>query len=189
MVRTICSSTMFAMLLVFAMAMSPRQAKAETPVVYMDGDRKIFEVDIPDFWSMRTGGIREIADPDTGELRDVSRVFGLRPDAHSGIWLGLMSPHGVADLAAARDYLQDIGPFLVQDTELNAPKNRQIAGYPARTVSGKGRRGSKRIEFTAVTIDLPGDRVVIAVAVFEAGADVEPVGDINAILSSIRAIR
>lgn len=176
-------------LLSTAVALSANQLSADTRAVYTDSGQSIFKVDVPDFWSLRTGGIREIVDPETSELRDVSRVFGLTPNAHQGVWVGLISPHGVSNLNGARDYLQDIGPFLVQDAVLEGPKSRRIGGYPARTVAGKGRRDGKRIDFTAVTIDLPNNRVAIAVIIFEAGADSQLVGDINRMLSSIRVAR
>lgn len=174
----------------FAIAALPLQtvsAEAQTPVTYTDDGRSIFRVMVPDFWTMRSGGLRAIADPELGEPRDVSRVFGLTPDAHTGVWVGLISPHGVTDLDSARAYLAEIGPFLVQNTAVQEHKSRRVAGYPARTVAGQGTRDGKGVNFTAVTIDLPGNRVVIAVVILEAGADLEPLGDINRMLASIRA--
>ena len=164
-------------------------ASAGTPVTYTDKGKALFHFEVPDFWSLRTGGLRELADQDASDLRDVSRVFGLTPKAHEGVWVGIISPHGVSTLAQARDYLQDIGPFLVEDAEVSEPKLRQIGGLPARSIAGEGRRNGKRIDFTALAIDLPGNRIAIAVVVFEQGADTNPVGDINAMLTSIRAAR
>lgn len=164
------------------------EANAQTPVVYTDDGQAVFRVMVPDFWSLRSGGLRNISDPELGELRDVSRVFGLTPDGHDGVWVGLISPHGVRDLDGAVDYLSEIGPFLVQDATVNAPKARRVSGYPARTITGQGSRNGKSLSFTVVTVDLPGDRVVIAVVIFEAGADLDPLGDINKMLSTIRAM-
>ena len=172
-----------------ALFLQAKPAQAETPVIYKDDGKAIFRINVPDFWSLRTGGLRDIADPKLGELRDVSRVFGMTPDAHPGVWVGMISPHGVSDLKGARDYLAEIGPFLVTDAVLQEPKTRRIAGYPARTVAGQGRRDGKALDFTAITIDLPGNRVAIAVVIFEAGADLEPLGDINRMLTSIRSAR
>ena len=164
-------------------------AIAGTPVTYTDGSKALFQIEVPDFWSLRTGGLRELADQDATDLRDVSRVFGLTPNAHPGVWVGLISPHGVSTLAQARDYLRDIGPFLVQDAETSDPVTRRIGGLPARSIAGQGRRDGKRVDFTALAIDLPGNRVVIAVVVLEQGSDPDPIGDINAMLASIRVAR
>lgn len=169
--------------------MLPASAMAGTSVTYTDGDRPLFKLDVPDFWSLRTGGLRDLAGPDADDIRDVSRVFGMTPDAHPGVWVGVISPHGVSTLEEAGEYLRDIGPFLVQDASVGAPSNRQISGMSARRIAGQGRRNGKAIDFTILAVDLPGNRVAIAVVVFEAGADPDPVGDINAMLASIKAVR
>lgn len=167
----------------------PFAVGAGTPVTYTDGNKALFQVEVPDFWSLRTGGLRELADEDAADLRDVSRVFGLSPNAHPGVWVGLISPHGVSTLAQARDYLREIGPFLVKNAEVSSPQTRRIGGLPARSIAGQGQRNGKRVDFTALAIDLPNNRVAIAVVVFEQGADADPVGDINTMLASIRSVR
>jgi len=177
------------MLCTAVLACLPALVGAGTPVVYKDGARPLFALEVPDFWSLRTGGLRDLAGPEADDIRDVSRVFGMTPDAHPGVWVGVISPHGVSTLQEAGEYLQDIGPFLVEDASVGSPSERRISGMPARRIAGQGRRNGKAIDFTALAIDLPGSRVAIAVVVFEAGADTDPVGDINAMLASIRAVR
>ena len=172
-----------------ALALLPVAAYAGTPVIYKDGPRALFQLEVPDFWSLRTGGLRDLAAPDSDDIRDVSRVFGMTADAHPGVWVGVISPHGVATLEEAAAYLRDIGPFLVQDASVSPPTPRKVSGMPARRISGQGSRDGKAIDFTVLAIDLPGNRVAIAVVVFEAGADTDPVGDINAMLASIKAVR
>lgn len=162
---------------------------AGTSVVYTEGDVAVFEIDVPDFWSLRTGGLREIADPESGDLRDVSRVFGMTPNGHEGIWVGVISPHGVSNIDDARDYLQEIGPFLVSSPQVDAAKDLRINDRPARRFVGQGQRDGKHVSFTVLTIDLPGNRVAIGIVIFEDGADSEPTGDINEMLASIKAVR
>jgi hypothetical protein len=164
-------------------------AHAGAPLTYQDDARALFQIEVPDFWSVRTGGPRVIEDPETGEPRAVGRVIGLSPVAGDGVWVGLVSPRGVSTLDQADEYLRDIGPFLVQDTEISTRTNRRIAGYPARTVAGRGKRDRKTIDFTAVTIDLPNGRVAVAVVVFEAGADPASADVINDMFTSFKAIR
>ncbi|MEP1202027.1 hypothetical protein [Tateyamaria sp.] len=164
-------------------------AQAGTPVVYEDDGRALFKLEVPDFWTLRTGGLRDLEGPDADDIRDVSRVFGMTADAHPGVWVGVISPHGVSNFDDAREYLQDIGPFLVQEAEAEAPKSRQVGGLPARSIAGTGRRDGKNVTFTALAIDLPSNRMVIAVVVLEAGVDQEPITDINRMLASIRSIR
>lgn len=162
---------------------------AGTPVIYKEGKVAVFEIDVPDFWSLRTGGLREIADPESGDLRDVSRVFGMTPNGHEGIWVGVISPHGVSDLDGAKDYLQEIGPFLVTSPQVDAATTLRVNDRPARRFAGQGQRDGKNVNFTVLTIDLPGNRVAIGIVIFEDGADPEPTGDINEMLSSIKAVR
>jgi len=164
-------------------------ASAGTPVVYKDGAKSLFQIEAPDFWNVRTGGQRTLTAPDTGEERTVSRIMGLTPVSEKGIWVGFVSPHGVRTLDEASEYLQDIGPFLVQDTEIGKRVTRRINGLPTKTVAGTGKRKGRRVEFTVVMVDLPYDRVAISVVVFEAGADPSPVNDINDMLLSFKAIR
>lgn len=168
---------------------TPTIVTAGTPMTYTDGGRALFQIEVPDFWSVRTGGLRNLAAPDAEDVRDVSRVFGLTPESHEGIWVGFVSPHGVASLADARDYLTDIGQFLVKDAEVRTSKSRVIAGLPAQTFSGTGRRGGNLLEFTAITIDMPNGRVAVSVVVFEAGSDVDIINDINEMMASFKVIR
>ncbi len=172
-----------------AFMLAPAIAHTGTPVTYTDAGRALFQFDVPDFWSLRTGGLRDLTGPEADDIRDVSRVFGMMPEAHPGVWVGLISPHGISNLQEATEYLRDIGPFLVEDVSLAEPHLRKIGGMPARSVAGTGRRGGKHVDFTVLTIDLPAGRVAIAVVVFEAGADTDPVADINAMLASIRSVR
>lgn len=167
----------------------PCASLADTPVTYSDSGRALFEVEMPDFWSLRTGGLREREGPDASDLRDILRVFGMTPEAHDGIWVGFISPHGVSTLDQAREYLREIGPFLVEDATVDAPKSRRISGLPARSTTGKGRRNGTPVDFTVLSIDMPNGRIAICVVIFEAGADAEVVGDINEMLSSFRYIK
>ncbi|GIT85912.1 hypothetical protein ROBYS_09280 [Roseobacter sp. OBYS 0001] len=168
----------------------PFAGMAGTPVIYTDGTKPLFEIEVPDFWSLRTGGLRDLASPEqSDDFRDISRLFGITPDAHDGIWVGLISPFGVTTLPEARTYLRDIGPFLVQDASVDPPKARRINGLNASSISGTGRREGRNVSFTVLAIDLPGARVAIAAVVIEAGADLDPLSDVNAMLASIQAVR
>lgn len=168
----------------------PFAGMAGTPVIYTDGTKPLFEIEVPDFWSLRTGGLRDLASPEqSDDFRDISRLFGITPDAHDGIWVGLISPFGVTTLPEARAYLRDIGPFLVQDASVEPPKARRINGLNASSISGTGRREGRNVSFTVLAIDLPGARVAIAAVVIEAGADLDSLGDVNAMLASIQAVR
>ena len=164
-------------------------ASAGTPVAYRDGAAALFQIEAPDFWNVRTGGQRTLTAPDTGEERLVSRVMGLSPVSEKRIWVGFVSPHGVGTLDEASEYLQDIGPFLVQDTTIGKRVTRRINGLLTKTVAGTGKRKGKKVDFTVVMIDLPNNRVAIGVVVFEAGADLSPVNDINDMLLSFKAFR
>ncbi|MDW3225603.1 MAG: hypothetical protein R8G34_22375 [Paracoccaceae bacterium] len=168
---------------------APVAGFAGTPMTYTDGERALFQIEVPDFWSVRTGGLRDLTAPDAENFRDVSRIFGLTPETHEGIWVGFVSPHGVASLADARDYLTDIGQFLVKDAQVETSRSRRIAGLPAQTFSGTGRRGGKPLEFTAITIDMPNGRVAVSVVVFEAGSDVDIINDINEMMASFKVVR
>ena len=166
----------------------PLGAVANTTVTYSDGGKALFDIEVPDFWNIRTGGLRDLEGPDSEGIRDISRVFGMTPEAHDGVWVGMIAPHGVSTLEEARAYLQDIGPFLVEDPTVAAPTPRRINGLSASSLKGKGRRNGKAIDFTVLAIELPGNRVAIAVVVLEKGADMTPLGDINAMLSSIKPV-
>lgn len=164
-------------------------AMSGSPVVYKDGTTGLFQIEVPNFWNVRTGGARDLTDPETGETRTVSRVMGLSPVAGEGVWVGFVSPRNVSTLDQAASYLRDIGPSLVKDTVIGKRVTRRIGGLPARTVAGHGKRDGKLVEFTAVMIDLPQGRVAIGVVVFEAGSDPKAVNEINDMLLSFKAVR
>ncbi len=174
--------------LVLAALLPVTSAFAGTPVTYTDANRALFRFEAPDFWSVRTGGPRELTAPGTEDARGVSRVIGLQPVTEPRLWVGFISPYGVRNFEEAAEYLQDIGPFLVTDAAVDTRKKRQIAGRPARTIAGHGRRNGKNVNFTAVMIDLPNNRMAISVVVMEAGLDAANLEAVNAMFASFRAV-
>jgi len=164
-------------------------ADAQTPVSYSEGGRDLFTVEVPDFWSVRTGGPREIARPGRDASRSIPRVLALEPTVDGDVWMGLMSPPAVKDLAGARAYLNQLGDFLALEAEVTAPVTRRIAGRPAEVFAGTGRRDGRALQFTVAAIELPGGRVAIVAAVLEAGADPAFARVLNGVFASFRAIR
>lgn len=175
--------------ILLVMVMSVSMAGAQTPVSYSENGQVLFTVKVPDFWSVRTGGPRNMAPHETDVLRVVPRVLALEPTVGDGVWMGLMSPPGVQDLAAARPYLSRLIPFLALEAEVEAPVNRRIAGRPAEVYSGTGRREDRALTFTVAAIDLPNGRVAIVGAVLEASADPAFVNVLNGVFASFRAMR
>ncbi|MBJ6370700.1 hypothetical protein [Sedimentitalea arenosa] len=164
-------------------------AQADTPLTYTDNGKALFSLSVPDFWTVHVGGPRDLADPETGESRFVSRVIGLQPQTDPRLWVGLVSPFGVRDFAGVQKYLSEIGPFLVKDAVVEDLTRKTIAGRDARTLTGKGRRDGKTVHFTAVAIDLPANRMAVAVVVMEAGLDQASLADVNRMFASFRAGR
>lgn len=169
------------------LALLPAAAAADMPVTYKDGGRSLFAVDVPDFWSVRAGGSRELTAPD-GETRQVGRVLGLRPTAEAGLWMGFLSPEGIRSQEQAMRYLREIGPFLLRDAAVSERGEIRIGGRPAGRITGTGTRRGRSVNFTALTIDLPNGRVAISVVVMEAGVNPDLVSDVNAIFSSFRPV-
>ncbi len=171
-----------------AIMMSAGLAGAQTPVSYGEGGRALFTVEVPDFWSVRTGGPREIARSEGDAPQLIPRVLALEPTVDGDVWMGLMSPPAVTDLAGARAYLGQLGDFLAFEAEVTAPVMRRIAGRPAEVFAGTGRRDGRELQFTVAAIELPGGRVAIVAAVLEAGADPAFASVLNGVFASFRAI-
>ncbi|NOD29131.1 MULTISPECIES: hypothetical protein [Ruegeria] len=163
-------------------------ALADTPVTYTEDGRALFRFDVPDFWVLRTGGPREIEDTGLDDPRAVARVMGLRPVTDDNVWMGFVSPSGVATIQDGVRYLQDIDKFLVKDPTLTSTSDTRIGGLPARVFRGTGRRDGKGVNFTATVIDLPRNRVAIAVAILRDGADPDFAEDLNAVFASFRSL-
>lgn len=175
--------------LVFALMLAAPMVQADTPVTYTENGRALFSFEAPDFWSVRVGGPRDLSDPKIEQSRGVSRLIGLHPVSEPHLWVGFISPEGVRDFADAREYLRDIGPFLVKDAKIDKRAKRVIGGRSAQTLAGHGKRDGKSVNFTAVAIDLPNNRVAISVVVMDAGLDPESLADVNRMFASFRAGR
>ncbi|WP_204114673.1 hypothetical protein [Shimia biformata] len=169
--------------------MNAAPALAEVPITYLEGNKPVFTIDVPDFWYMRSGGDRVLNDPKHGEDRPVSRVIGLEPVDRDGVWMGFVVPDGVTTLEEAYEYLQYVGPSLLSDAEIAEAYSRRIGGQKAVVANGTGRRGGRTINFTATVIDLPGPHVAVAVAIVEPGADPGRVAQLNAVFDSFRVVR
>ncbi|MBO9477160.1 hypothetical protein J7382_06415 [Shimia sp. R11_0] len=166
---------------------SAQTALAETQAIYSDASDKVFEVTVPDFWTLRVGGDRDIEASTEEGLRAVERVFGLSPENGHGVWMGLISPSRLRTLEDAKDYARNLGGQLAKTTEITGSSERRVAGYPAHIIEGTGRRNGKAIDFTVMLLDLPNNRVVVGLTVLEKGYDVSALDDVNAILQSIKA--
>lgn len=172
-----------------ALSIAVPAALADTPVSYTENGKALFTFDAPDFWTVHVGGPRDLSDSRIARTRSVSRVIGLQPATEPGLWVGFISPAGVRNFAEAKAYLSDIGPFLVRDAEIDKRTDRVIGGRPARTLSGHGMRDGRTVNFTAIAIDLPHNRMAISVVVMEAGLDQGSLASVNRMFASFRVGR
>ncbi len=169
------------------LAFWPAFSCAGTSLSYTDGDRPIFSIEVPDFWTARVGGDRRLTPPGEDAPREVKRVIGLLPEQDAGVWVGFSSPAGVRNLAEGEEYARAASQFIVKDPEITKVETRSVSGYPARVAQGNGRRDGRRIHFTAMLIDLPNGRVVFSLTVLAPGYDAAALEDVNAIYNSIQA--
>lgn len=172
---------------VMMITMTAGVVRADMPVTYTEGNRALFHLNAPDFWTVRAGGPRDLTGPGDDASREVVRVIGLEPSSEPHVWMGFVSPVGVSTFAEAEDYLREIGPHLVQDATASDSKSLTIGGLPARSVSGTGRRNGRGVSFSAVMIDLPNGRMAVSVTVLENGVNPDLVADVNQIFASFRA--
>lgn len=168
------------------LALAP-PALADTRITYTDADRALFSFDVPDFWTVESGGERAISPPDEDLVRTTPQIVSLRPTVEPTVWMGFFSPDGVTSLDEGVAYLAEIEKFLASEPEITSVTDGRVGGLPARILKGTGRREGQRISFTIAVVDLPGARVAIAAGVAEARADPELVFQINTIFSSMRA--
>ncbi|MEM1078349.1 MAG: hypothetical protein AAGI09_07465 [Pseudomonadota bacterium] len=162
-------------------------ASADLRISYADGDRPLFSVAVPDFWSIETGGARAISPPDEEAALPVPQIVTLRPTVEPDVWMGFFSPPGISTLEGGLDYLSEIEKFMASDPEIVSIAKDRVAGLPARVIKGTGVRDGARIAFTIAVIDLPGSRVAIAAAVAEMGAEPALIDEINRVFASMRA--
>lgn len=170
-----------------ACLLSAAAATAQTPISYTEGGRALFSFTVPDFWSVRTSGPREVGWPDSDEVSQVARVLAMQPTADNTVWMGFISPPNVRSFPEARTYMGEVGKFLALDATVGEPVLRRIGGRPAEVYRGTGRRYGRALSFTIALIELPRNRVAIGVAVMAAGADPGFVDEMNGVFASFRA--
>lgn len=173
--------------LLLAGLVAPLPAAADATASYRENGRALFSFDVPDFWTLHVAGNRLLDDPDGGPPRRVSQVLGMEPTVDPTVWMGFVSPPGIATLAGGRAYLRDLAEFLALDPVTTPPVARRIGGLPAEVITGTGRRKGRGIQYSIAVIDLPGDRIAIGVAVIEAGTDPAAYDILNGIFASFRA--
>ncbi|MDO6483621.1 hypothetical protein Q8W25_14910 [Shimia thalassica] len=164
-------------------------AMADVPITYKDKGRALFQLNVPDFWNVRVGGERNLTAPGEDVTRNVPRLVGLTPEGADDVFVGFIVPRHLSTFEQGLAYMAEIGPHLVKDAQVASREERRIAGYPAMRLAGTGRRNGKNVQFTAVLIDMPGNRMAFSVAVLEAGFEPAVLDDINAIYDSFRAVR
>jgi hypothetical protein len=164
-------------------------AIAEVRASYAQDGRTLFSFEVPDFWTLNSGGERMIQPPDEDVERPVPQVVALRPTVDPDVWMGFFSPRGVRSLDEGEAYLAEIEKFLSRTPEITSNVPGRVAGLPARIIKGTGQRDGRRITFSIAVMDLPGPRVAIAAGIAQAGADPALVDQLNAIFASVRAAR
>ncbi|SLN14247.1 hypothetical protein [Ruegeria meonggei] len=172
-----------------AMWLTASPLSAETPVTYTDQGRGLFSFAVPDFWTLRTGGPREIEDTDLGDPRAVARVMGVRPVTDDNVWMGFVSPSGIRSIEDGLRYLEDVDKFLVKNPTVSDTSRTRIGGLPAHVIRGTGNRDGRGVNFTAAVIDLPKGRIAVVVTILREGADPAYVEDLNAVFASFRALQ
>lgn len=137
-----------------ALALLAPLALADVPVTYRDAGRALFSFDAPDFWTVRSGGSRELTAPGSHEARQINRVIGLQPSTESRVWVGFMSPQGVRNFDQALFCLAEIGPFLVKDPPEGA---RHAPNTPSRALLWPAHQftGPARAPGFNMTVDRP----------------------------------
>jgi len=174
------------LLLCAALAL-PSAALGDVRASYTQDGRALFSFAVPDFWSLRAGGERNVTAPGEDTARETPQIATLRPTVDPEVWMGFFSPRGIATLDAGEAYLSEIGQFLTSDPQISSISNGRIGGLPARIIKGDGRRDGRKIFFSISVLDLPGSRVAIAAGVAEAGADEAVIDEMNRIFASVRA--
>ncbi|MEM9241964.1 MAG: hypothetical protein AAGB07_18485, partial [Pseudomonadota bacterium] len=122
---------------------------AETPLTYTDGGTPLFSIEVPDFWTVRTGGVRELMDTEDIGTRPVNRIIGLKPEDDDAAWMGFVAPRGVSTFAEGRDYLRDIAKHIATEPEVEQRRTAQIGGRAAEIVTAVGKRDGRSIQITA----------------------------------------
>ncbi|MDJ0993829.1 MAG: hypothetical protein QNI90_09665 [Dinoroseobacter sp.] len=178
---------MFKTFATVAVVLAASPAFADVRASYMQDGRTLFSFDVPDFWTLTSGGERLLTPPDEDIARPVPQVVAIRPSVEPDVWMGFFSPRGVATLSEGQAYLTEIGQFLTTTPEISSNAPGRVAGLPAQLIKGTGERDGRDLVFTIAVVDLPGGRIAIAAAVVEIGADPALVGQVNEIFASMRA--
>lgn len=180
------TSRLLATLVLAAWALTPGALLAQTPITYTQEARAIFTVSMPDFWIARSGGPRVFEDPDLGQ-QQIRRIMALEPETNDTAWIGLASPEGISTLDDAQAYVANLGQFLVQNPNVRNRFETRLGALPARIINGEGTREGRRLRFSVVMADLPGNRIAIMVALATLDADPGVMEEIRAVLQSIEA--
>ncbi|MXU65436.1 hypothetical protein [Oceanomicrobium pacificus] len=163
-------------------------ALAGVAVTYETGGRNVFSVEVPDNWVAAVGGTRAAA-PDGSGMTDVPRVLGLTPETDPRVWVGFYVPPGVPNLVAAREFLKSLDGYLVEDPQVSPRSTTRVGGRPAEMFRGTGTREGKPVTFTIATVQMSGNRVVVAAFIGEEGARGIYTDELNSIVRSFRAIQ
>ncbi|MCT8161378.1 hypothetical protein [Pseudoruegeria sp. SHC-113] len=182
--RVSCEAARRAVLAAAVFAGMALPAAADILASYETGGRDLFSVRVPDNWVVSAGGFEARQAPEG--IGAVPRVLGLRPEEDPRIWVGFVSPDGVATIAEAEAYIQSLDLRLVEDPQVGAPERVVIGGRSARTYTGTGTREGRPVNFTIALIDMPGARTVIGVIVGENGARGLYRDEITALVRSFR---
>lgn len=159
-------------------------AKADVRVIYDGGFGELFSVSMPDGWTV-TSGLRPGADPDAPEQ---PRVLGMTPEDDLSIWMGFLSPPGIANLEDAVDYVEGVSRQIVQDPVVELSEDFVLDGRPGHLYAGTGTRQEAPIDFGVAVIDLPGDVVVIGLFIGEFGAREAYQEEIDFVTSSFKVM-
>ncbi|MEM8555315.1 MAG: hypothetical protein AAGF71_10890 [Pseudomonadota bacterium] len=166
---------------------APLQSFAEARVSFSETGRTLFSFEVPDFWTLKAGGERQLSLPEGGEPRGVPQILSMHPTVDPTVWMAFYAPPGVTTLAEGREYLSEIGQFIANAPQVVEEQSRAIAGRPSQVIRGTGTARGKDVQFTVTLIGLPGPRIAIGAVVIEEGAPEGVYEAVNDVFSSFKA--
>ncbi len=137
-------------------------AQAQVTVTYSSGGKEFFTITVADNWRLNVGvegGQDQAIESDTL----MARLMTAMPGDGTPLWFGIWVPPDMKKITAAKEYMDSLGVDLLTEVVTTRRRFDVLNGMDVFYVNGTGRKDGEIMDFHCAFVQLPQEKVIIAI--------------------------
>jgi hypothetical protein len=149
-------------LIVFILFIAVGVAQGQVSLTYSAMGIQYFTMTVPDDWRVNVGSETSPSEK-SDDRKQPNRLISAMPNSEVPLWFGIWVPEHLENIDGAEEYMVSLGLDLLSDVVTTGRKSETLNDMDVYYVSGTGKKEGEPMDFRAAFLQLPQDRVVIAI--------------------------